>query len=86
MLVHMRTTMNLPDGLLTEVKAEAARRKRTVTSLMEEALRDLLARVDQHHERPEPRLTTWGTPGGPDPFLVDVSDNQAVQAALDDHA
>ena len=39
----MRTTLNIADDLYTAVKVEAARRGETVTSVIEEAMRRLLA-------------------------------------------
>ena len=44
MLRHMRTTILLPDHLVTEAKRYATERKRTLTSVIEESLRMTLAR------------------------------------------
>ncbi len=44
MLRHMRTTILLPDDLYAEVRRVARDQERTVTSLIEEALRESLAR------------------------------------------
>lgn len=76
----MRTSMNLPDGLLEEVRARAAATGRTTTSLVEEALRLLLASSPP----PGPRspLPAYGSPDGA--FLVDLEDRDAVWAALDE--
>lgn len=41
----MRTTIRLPDGLYDEVRQRAHDERRTVTSLIEEALRDRLDSV-----------------------------------------
>lgn len=79
MLVCVRTTVNLPDALLLEVKQHAARRDRTVTSLIEQALRDLLDK--EPVERQRPRLPTDGQPGGR--LLVDLLDKEALAGALD---
>lgn len=43
----MRTTLDLDDALLRAVKARAAETGRTMTYLVEEALREHLARMDQ---------------------------------------
>ncbi len=79
MLVCMRTSMNLPDALLAAAKQRAARDGRTVTSLVEEALRDLL---DRHPSRMtvEP-LPTYAAPDSR--LLVDIVDREALYAALD---
>lgn len=42
MLLCMRTTVNLPDELYRAVRVRAAQEGRTVTSLLEEALRKAL--------------------------------------------
>lgn len=79
MLVCMRTTINLPDGLGEQAKARAARDGRTFTSLVEEGLRAVLA---QPVDAPEPSpLPTYGEPAGR--ALVDLRDRGAVWAALD---
>lgn len=44
MLIHMRTTILLPDALYRDTKAAAAAAGRTVTSLIEDALRERLGR------------------------------------------
>jgi hypothetical protein len=46
----MRTTIRLPDSLLREAKAYAARSGKTLTAVIEDALRESLAR--QHADRP----------------------------------
>lgn len=76
----MRTSMNLPDGLLEEVRARAAATGRTTTSLVEEALRLLL---DSRPVRaPRSPLPAYGDRDGE--FLVDLRDRDAVWAALDE--
>lgn len=80
MLVCVRTTVNLPDALFLEVKQRAAQRATTVTSLLEEALRDLLVK-EQNVRRRRP-LPTDGKPNGR--LLVDLLDADALDAALDD--
>lgn len=72
--------MNLPDGLMEQVKARASASGRTATSVVEEALRLLLAQ----HAAPPPRrpMPTYGTPGT-NGALVDLSDNVAVRDAMD---
>lgn len=71
--------MNLPDGLMAEVKARAAREQRTVTSVVEEALRLLLSDpTEASDERP---LPSFGSPD--DRFLVDLLDKDALWAVLD---
>lgn len=79
MLRRMRTTINLPDALAREIKARAAAENRTVTSLVEEGLRIVLARADG--PAAEDPLPGYGEPG--DRFLIDPRDRAALWAALE---
>jgi hypothetical protein len=78
MLVHMRTSMNLPDGLLAEAKAKAAAEGSTVTQLVVEGLRSRIAAASS---------VTTTTVSLPTRKLgrssVDISDNVAVRDILD---
>lgn len=59
----MRTTIQLDDALLTEVKKVAAETGRTFTAVVEDALREVIAR--RKHPRPasKPKFTTFGGKG-----------------------
>ena len=60
----MRTTIRLADSLLKEVKLEAVRSGRTLTAIIEEALRERLARTAAAVGRRERvRLKTVGGQG-----------------------
>jgi Ribbon-helix-helix protein, copG family len=59
-----RTTFRLDEELLAEAKAQAARQRRSLNSVMEEALRRWLAVAQELATRPPVELTTSGTPGG----------------------
>ena len=74
--------MNLPDGLMEQVRARAAASGRTTTSLVEEALRLLLQTSSMNTGTRS--LPTYGKPGGR--ILVDLEDRDALWAALDDRA
>ena len=54
----MRTTIRLDDRLLTEAKIYAAESGRTLTALLEDALRESLARRRQAGAREPVRLKT----------------------------
>lgn len=54
----MRTTIRLDDELLSEAKQLAARSNRTLTAVIEDALRQMLARQEQVKTRPPVQLTT----------------------------
>jgi len=79
MLICMRTTLNLPDALVEQAKERAAEEGRTLTSLIEEGLRQVLA------EEPAPRerqpLPTVGGRGGRQ--LIDLEDKEALWEILD---
>jgi plasmid stability protein len=78
MVLCVRTTINLPDGLAEAAKRRAARDGRTFTSLVEEGLRRVLA--DESPPAPV-ALPAYGDPTGR--LLVDVADRDALWAALD---
>jgi plasmid stability protein len=78
MLVCMRTTINLPDGLAEAAKQRAAEDGRTFTSLVEEGLRRVLA---DDETAPTEALPAYGDPAGR--LLVDVAESAALWAVLD---
>ena len=78
----MRTTVNLDEQLLARAKVVAATRHRTIGSVLEEALRDHLDRLDQA----PPRKVVLPTFSPPNPGLrpgVDLEDRHAVADLLD---
>jgi plasmid stability protein len=83
MLICMRTTLHLDDDLMAEVKALAARRHRTMTSVVEESLRRLLADALQPPQRRRVKLPVSTRTGGPRPG-VDLNNNAALQDLLDE--
>lgn len=78
----MRTTLRIDDHLLAEAKRYAAETGRTLTAVVEDALRERLAR----HRRGEAgrralRLPT--APGGPRPG-VDLDDTSRLLEVMED--
>lgn len=65
-----RTTFRIDEELLAEAKALAARQHRSLNSVMEEALRRMLAIEHNVQIRPYVRLPTFGGPGN---ALIDTS-------------
>ena len=53
-----RTTVRIDEALLNEAKAFAARNGRSLNSVMEDALRQLLNRSEQNQARPRVELVT----------------------------
>ena len=76
----MRTTLNLDDGLMRDARKKAGAEGRTLTSVIEEALRTLLRRPG---ERPEPFRLCWVTKRGPAAPGVDVSDRDALYERME---
>ena len=79
MLVCMRTTINLPDGLAEAAKARAAAKGTTFTSLVEEGLRTVLER-EEALPASEP-LPAYGDPKAA--VLIDLTDRDVLWDALD---
>ncbi|CAN5859428.1 antitoxin VapB48 [soil metagenome] len=80
MLFCMRTTLDLDDEVMRTLKRRAAETGRTLTSLVEEALRAMLERGS----RPDPayKLEWTVVPGGARPG-VDLSDRDALIDIMD---
>ena len=84
MLRCMRTTVNLDDQLLTEAKIYARRSGKTLTSLIEDSLRERLSRREPPPKAEWTRLPTGGG-GGLLPG-VDLDDSAALRDLMDDPA
>ncbi len=72
----MRTTLTIPDDLLSEAKERAARTHRTVSEVVEDALREAFAR--RATERTRPPVDLPASPGAPRRG-VNLDDNVAVR-------
>lgn len=75
---HMRTTVRLDDALLEQAKREASRRRATLTALIEQGLRLVLAQSRSARERrrrvvlPVSRAAGGVLPG------IDLNDSAAL--------
>jgi hypothetical protein len=78
----MRITIRLDDSLLVEIQQLAARSDRTLTSVIEDALREMLARQRTTEEREPVRLTTVSG-GGLQPG-VDLDDSAALLSLMEE--
>lgn len=76
MVYHMKTTLNIDDTVMAQLKREAARQGRTMSELVEMALR-LLFRSQRKREEipPLPTFHSGGT-------LVDIADREALYGAM----
>jgi predicted transcriptional regulator len=77
----MRTTLNLDDDLMRAVKQNAAMSGRTVTALIETALRELLAR---EAEPDEGYRLGWVTVSGGAQAGVDLTDRDSLLRRMEE--
>ena len=77
MVFHMKTTLNIDDTVMAQLKREAARQKRTMSELVETALRGLFR--SQRKRQDIPPLPTFHSEGA----LVDVADRDALYQAME---
>lgn len=75
---HMKTTLNIDDNVMADLKREAARQGRTMSELVETALR-LLLQSQRRRVKIKPLPTFHG--GGE---LVDIADRNALYDAMED--
>lgn len=85
MLGHMRTTVRLEDGLLTQAKLEAARRGTTLTALIEQGLRLAIQRPQARPLERRITLPVSRAGGGTVPG-VDLDDTSALMDRMDDRS
>lgn len=72
----MKTTLNIDDTVVARLREEAARQGRTMSELVEAALRLLLEAEDRTHSLPPlPQLSSGGA-------YVDVSDRDALYEVM----
>jgi hypothetical protein len=79
----MRTTITIDDRLLDEVRRRAAERRQTVSQVIEDSIRESLLR--QRDERAR-RFTVQPVDGGGTQHGVDLDDNAALLALMNDEA
>lgn len=72
-----KTTLNIDDTVMADLKREAARQGRTMSELVETALRLMLS--PQRKQKALPPLPTFDSGGE----LVDIADRDALYDAMD---
>ena len=74
MVFHMKTTLNIDDTVMARLRQEAARQRKTMSELVEAALRLLFHSAQQSKKKRLRRLPTWrgGKP------RVDIADRNAL--------
>lgn len=75
MLICMRTTLNLDDELMRRVRRRAAESGRTITEIMDAAVRELLER---EAKPPASHRLRWVTVRGKTQPAVDLTDRDAL--------
>ena len=78
----MRTTIRVDDQLLAEAKKYALETGRTLTAVMEDALREKLARRNNRTKQKKVRLATFGR-GGVMPG-VDLDNSAGLRDLMDE--
>jgi hypothetical protein len=77
MVIHMKTTLNIDDSVMTLLKKEAVKRNCTMSELVESALRLLLKPEKSFRELPT--LPTFKSEGS----FVDIADREALYQAME---
>ena len=77
MVFHMKTTLNIDDSVMAQLKREAARSGRTMSELVETALRMLFR--SRRKKEALPPLPSFR--GGEE--LVDIADRDALYRAME---
>ena len=77
MVFHMKTTLTIDDTVMARLRRESARTGRTMSELVETALRRLLqAKPDVVDLQPLPTFRSGGA-------LVDLADREALYRAME---
>ena len=77
MVIHMKTTLQIDDRVMARLRSEAARTGKTMSELVETALRRLLeTRGDAVEPPPLPSFASGGA-------LVDLADREALYRAME---
>jgi hypothetical protein len=75
--LHMKTTLNIDDVVMAKLRHEAARQGRTMSDLVETALRNLFQSQKKRVElSPLPRFNSGGA-------FVDIADRDALYQAME---
>lgn len=80
----MRTTVNIDDQLLAEARVLAARTARSLGAVVDDALRAMLRRDAEEHDRTQFRLPIHGAGGLQ--AGVDLDDKEALAELMGDNA
>ncbi len=78
----MKTTLNIDDSVMRRLREAAARRRTTMSALVEAGLRRVLAAPAVAVQQPDglPPLPTWHSGG----FRVDIADRDALYRTMEE--
>jgi hypothetical protein len=79
MVFHMKTTLKIDDGVMARLKEEAARRRTTMSELVEAGIRLVPEGPGPRPRAKLPPLPTFNSGG----FMVDVADRNALYRVMD---
>ena len=77
MVCHMKTTLNIDETVMTQLRREAASQGRTMSELVETALRLLMRSPRPRDDLPS--LPSFHSGGA----LVDIADREALYQAME---
>jgi hypothetical protein len=80
MVFHTKTTLNIDDTVMDRLRREAARQHKTMSELVEAALRLLFQAPNRTGKKKKlPRLPTFHSGG----YLVDIADRNALYDVME---
>jgi hypothetical protein len=77
---HMKTTLNIADPVMAQLRREAAHQNKTMSELVEAALRLFFETSRKLKKKKLPPLPTFDGGG----FLMDISDRNALYNGMED--
>lgn len=82
MVIHMKTTFDIDDSVMQRLRKESARRRTTMSALVEAGLRRILAEPATPDAPPDelPPLPSWNSGGA----LVDITNRDALYRAMEE--
>lgn len=79
MVFHMKTTLNIDDGVMAQLKQEAARQRKTMSELVESGLRRILESPRELPVANLPELPSFASGG----HRIDIADRDALYQAME---
>lgn len=82
MVFHMKTTLNIDETVMKQLREAAARRGTTMSALVEAGIRRVLSPAPSTHKQDDalPPLPTWHSGGA----RVDISNREELYRIMDE--